>query len=353
MATLVDHQRIMSGKGGAWESLARGGLSLLEHGYSAVVRRRNESFDRHGPRYTAPIPVISLGNITVGGTGKTPLVIEIVRRLGAMGRKPCVVSRGYGGADGGPHDEELLIRRRCPGLTCVSDPDRTTALRTACEKFGAEVVVLDDGFQHRRVARNLDIVLIDATCPFGFDHLLPRGLLREPVSSLGRAHLLVLTRCDQVTEEELASIETRLDQAAPGVIRLRSCHRVTEIRRLNGAALSSPLDGQPVFLFAAIGRPGAFENTVRSVGAEIVGHRWFADHHRFRREEIDALCRGQRSPAFDWLMTTEKDAVKLLAMGGFEKAPIAVVRVAIDFLGDGGARLDRILRDALAATGRP
>lgn len=167
-----------------WVFPVRAMLRVLEGLYARGVALRNTRYDRSGPRAVLDIPVISVGNLTVGGTGKTPFVIELVKRLDRMGLSPAVVSRGYKAAEGQPNDEERLIRESCPSVVCICDPDRAAAGQFARTKFGADVIVLDDGFQHRQLARTLDIVLIDATCPFGFGHLLPRGLLREPVGSL-------------------------------------------------------------------------------------------------------------------------------------------------------------------------
>jgi tetraacyldisaccharide 4'-kinase len=128
---------------------------------------------------SVPVPVISVGNITVGGTGKTPLVIELVRGMEKMGRNPAVVARGYGANEGQRSDEELLVRKHCPAVAYIADPDRHRGANMALRRMGADAIVLDDAFQHRRMYRDFDIVLIDAMCPFGYGHVLPRGLLRE------------------------------------------------------------------------------------------------------------------------------------------------------------------------------
>lgn len=361
-------RRIIAGETGAWASPVRGLLWAASAAYGRAIALRNARYDRNGPTARLPVPVISVGNLTVGGTGKTPFVIELVRRLNTLGYSPAVVARGYGASPGESNDEQKLIQKNCPSVSYVSDPNRRRGGELACERFGADVIVLDDGFQHRRLARDLDIVLVDATCPFGYGHLLPRGLLREPVSGIRRAHVVVLTHCDQVSHAELARIEARLRELASDAAHLKCIHRVTAIERLDGTAVEGGLDGKRVVLFAGIAHPQSFERTVASLGAEVVGTRWFPDHHQYHRRDLQQLLRADRFPRHDFLVTTEKDAVKLPELSGFDPVlrataaldsplcgtaalgcppTIAVVRVAIDFVDDGGTMLQAILEQRL------
>jgi len=338
--------RIVSGEAGAWAGPVRGLLRAAESVYSAAIRLRNACYDRSGASYAAEVPVISVGNITVGGTGKTPFVIELATRLDRLGCSPAVVARGYGGASGEPNDEELLIRRNCPGAAYIADADRCRAAEWAASRMGADVIVLDDGFQHRRLARDLDIVLIDATCPFGFEHVLPRGLLREPLGGLRRAGLLIVTRCDQASVGELSRIGSRLGEIAPDTPVLRCRHCVTAVERLDGTTIEGPIAGKRAVIFAAIGRPQAFATTVESLGVDVVAKRWWPDHHRYRPQDIKAIFDERSFPPHDILLTTEKDAVKLVGLSGIDRDSLGVVRVGIDFL-DGG---DTILQQLLECT---
>lgn len=348
MSESSTYRRIISGGIGAWGAPVRGLLRVLEGPYALGVNLRNRWYDRRGARVILPIPVISVGNLTAGGTGKTPLVIELARRLERMGRNPAVISRGYKANKGESNDEERLIRKHCPAVVCLSDSDRGHAGVIAHRKFGADAVILDDGFQHRQLARTLDIVVVDATCPFGFGHLLPRGLLREPLGALRRAHLVVATRCGQVSKSDLARLETRLRDLAENAVHLRCDHVVTGIERLDGTPIKGSLEGGRAVLFAGIGHPAAFRTTVQSLGVSVVGERWWPDHHHYRSADVNALLKANAFPPHDRLITTEKDAIKLAAIKGFDHARIAVVKIAIDFAHEGGTILQSLLDDALA-----
>ncbi len=341
------YRRIISGQTGIWSLPVRALLRAGEVVYSGAVALRNRHYDRHGPRAVLPVPVISVGNITVGGTGKTPFVIDLIQRLEGMGYSPAAVSRGFKAPMDEPNDEERLIRKRCPSVVCLADPDRTRAAKSACSRHGADVIVLDDAFQHRRLGRSLDIVLVDATCPFGYDHLLPRGLLREPISSLARAGLVVLTRCDQTSPVELARIADRIRIFNGDLPLIKCSHRVTGIERLGGTPTDKTLTGKRAVLFAGIARPAAFVATVCALDVNVVGHRWWPDHHRYRRRDVDTLLTGARFAPYDVLITTEKDAVKLEGLGALDHMPIYVVKISIGFMEDGSTMLQHVLERAL------
>ena len=338
------YRRIISGKSGGWAAPVRVILHVIAVGYAFIVAARNRRYDRRGPTVRLPRPLISIGNVTVGGTGKTPLVVDLVRRLERMGRNPAVLSRGYKAAAGEPNDEEMLIRRNCPSVVCIADPDRARAGERAIEEFGADVMVLDDGFQHRRLARTLDVVVVDATCPFGFGHVLPRGLLRERVSGLRRANVIVLTRIDQASRQQLDQTRARVRKLAPDAVHLACRHHVAGVMSLTGDAAFGTMEGQRAVLFAGIGNPDAFVTTVRRLGVEVVGARWFPDHHRYTHADIASITRGNAYPSHDILLTTEKDAVKLAELEGAEKSRIGVVKIEIDFCDDD----DRIWQSILS-----
>jgi tetraacyldisaccharide 4'-kinase len=342
------HRRIISGEAGLWAAPLRLALQVASTAYSVGVKARNDRFDRGQGVTEVSAPVISVGNITVGGTGKTPMVIDLVQKLQRRKRTPAIIARGYKAQDGRAGDEELLIRRRAPGACYIANPNRTEGATEAIRE-GANVVVLDDGFQHRALARDLDIVLIDATCPFGFDHVLPRGLLREPVQGLRRANVLIVTRCDAVAEEVVADIHARLAEQAPGCSILSCSHKPVSIARVDGTDLSNDpgefLAGKNVLAFSGLAQPQAFEQTVSSLGATVVAARRWPDHHSYSAGEVRSMLENAND--IDLCVTSEKDAVKLAKLAGVDLDRIAVVQVAIDFAGEDGTILDALLDQTL------
>jgi len=334
---------VVSGQAGAWAAPLRWILSGAEAGYRIGLDRRNRRLEDPLSRVRLDVPVISVGNITTGGTGKTPFVIHLAQRLVQLGRRPGVVSRGYKAPADQPNEEQLLIEKSCPEAICIAEADRVTGARAASDR-GANVILLDDGFQHRRLERDVDIVLIDATCPFGFERLLPRGLLREPISALGRAALIVITRVDQILAPELTRIERRIADAAPQAAVVRSSHRVTRVRTLNGRDCNEPLSGRRAYLTAALGNPRSFLTTTKSLGIEVTGWKWWPDHHRYRASEVRSLLRQALQGPQDVLVTTAKDAVKLERLDGLPRDRIWVIEVAIDLPASAATMLDQTLR---------
>jgi len=279
-----------------------------------------------------PVPVVSVGNLTFGGTGKTPAVAALARDLVRRGRRPAVLTRGYGRRSGEPlllvgpepragvdeaGDEPLELAGMLPGVPVVVDADRVRGGLRA-RAAGADVVILDDGFQHLRLERDLDLVLVDAGDPWGGG-----WRLREPLSALRRASAVLVTRLSPADPEAgLEPIRRRVGRIAPGVPVLGATVRPTAVRTVEGRQDPETLDGVRVFAFAGIGRPGGFLETLRSLGAEVVEVRWFGDHHRYTAAEFEAiLARARRLEALP--VTTGKDAVKLP-----EDAPVAVLETA-------------------------
>ncbi len=199
-----DHYlRLISGAArGPMPTLERLALRAASLPYGLAVRLRNAAY-RLGwlSSRRVGVPVVSVGNLTAGGTGKTPCVAYVARYYRRLDRCVAILSRGYGGA-GGRNDEALVLEEELPDVPHLQGADRVALAATAIEELESEVLVLDDGFQHRRLARDLDLVLVDATEPWGHGYLLPRGLLREPASALRRAGVVLLTRCDQVPAEQ-------------------------------------------------------------------------------------------------------------------------------------------------------
>jgi tetraacyldisaccharide 4'-kinase len=232
----------------------------------------------------------------------------------------------------------------------LQGPDRVALAATAEEELESEVFVLDDGFQHRRLARDLDVVLIDATNPWGFGHLLPRGLLREPRSSLRRAGAVVLTRCDQVTTEERSRLRETVARLAVGAPMAETTHGPLDLG--NGGPTAAPLvrlRGRPVAAFCGLGNPEAFRRTLCDLGADVVDFRTFPDHHAYTRADVDDLRAWARRQATDCVVvTTQKDLVKLRLtdLGGRE---LWALRIRLRFEA-GQDEFDRRLEEAIRPT---
>jgi tetraacyldisaccharide 4'-kinase len=282
--------------------------------YGWAVRLR-DVFYRLGWRASqrAAVPVVSVGNLTVGGTGKTPCVEFVARFYRQRDRRVAVLSRGYGGPEsGGRNDEALVLEENLPDVPHLQGADRVALAQVAVEELESEVLVLDDGFQHRRLARDLDVVLIDATNPWGHGYLLPRGLLREPANSLKRAGVVVLTRCDQATADELNRLRQRVGRMTAGVPLVETTHQPAGLVNGEREASLDELHGRPIAALCGIGNSEAFRRTLRDLGAEAVAFRAYPDHHAYRREDVDDLQAWARPLGKEAVVvTTQKDLVKL------------------------------------------
>lgn len=331
-------------------------LSPLALAYTAGVACRNRRFERRPERvHCAPVPVISVGNVTTGGTGKTPLVIALVQRLQALGRRPAVLTRGYRAPPGRDSDEVIELRESLPGAAIVVNPDRVAGAREAVRVQAADCLVLDDGFQHRRLARDLDLVAIDALDPWGGGWTLPSGRLREPLSALRRAHLLVITRANQVDGSVLSGIQRRLDLLAPQARTIRaSVEPVAMVYADGRTADVAELAYHLVLPVCAIGNPGTFLRTVALHAGCVSRPLAFRDHHRYRPRDVRRILARARRERADLVVVTRKDWSKLAFLwpAGEPSAPRLArldVRLALD---DPDGILDAALADCLARHGR-
>lgn len=309
--------RILSTHNDLGVLLARLVLTPFQLLYMLVTVCRNAVYDAglRAPR-RVDVPVISVGNLTVGGTGKTPLVIELARRGLAAGKRVAIVTRGYGApaGDSGLGDEAALIAERVPEALLVVSPDKVLGATQAVEQ-GAEVILLDDGFQHRRLHRDLDIVVVDARQPFGNGLQLPLGGLREGPSGLSRADLVVLTHSEGLSAEQLEQARVRIGAHNRSVPVVLAHHRPLGVRSVCETALQPPshIAGLDVFLFCGIASPEGFARTVAGLGAQVTGVMGFGDHHAFAADDL-AQVRAEARTAH--LLCTEKDAAKVAAIPG-------------------------------------
>ncbi|TSA44650.1 MAG: tetraacyldisaccharide 4'-kinase [Deltaproteobacteria bacterium] len=323
-----------------WTAVLPALLRTLSLPYGSIVAARNRLYDQGLlKQQKLPCPVISVGNLTVGGTGKTPMVIFIAHILKDHGYRPAVLSRGYGGSARSPinvvsdgnrilmgwreaGDEPILIARAAPGIPVLTGSRRILTGRAAVETFGADVLILDDAFQHRSLFRDIDMVLLDAARPFGNGFLLPRGPLREPPNSLRRADIIIRTGEGENGEplREAASLPSfRAIHKPQGLV-------AGETNRIETVAA---LLGQKVFAFAGIGYPEVFRRSLMELGAAVVGFQVFPDHHPYDLSDINNLRRLAAESGAARIVTTEKDGIRLVDFPDF-LAEISLLRIAME-----------------------
>jgi tetraacyldisaccharide 4'-kinase len=352
-------------------------LQLFAGIYGLGQRLRAQMYRRHiiKPR-RLPCKVIAIGNITVGGTGKTPMTIFVARYLQRLGYRPAVVSRGYKGraekigavvSDGkkillGPDqagDEPFLMACRLSHIPVAVGGNRFAVGTMVLKEFDVDVIVLDDAYQHLKLARDLDLVLLDRKRPFGNGHLLPRGVLREPVSGLKRAHGFILTRSDVPAHGDAAiSLET-LERVLPRAPIFVSRHvpyyyqidkgqsyRFEDISNQSNSDAFGALQDRTVFAFSGIGRNDDFKRTVEGFNCKIAGFRFFADHHHYSEDDLAQICRRAQDAGADLIMTTEKDHARLADIPSWP-LDLGVVGVRISF-GDDADDFENFIRQQLA-----
>lgn len=322
---------------GLGAAAARAGLALVCGPYALGVRLRNALFDRGWRRtHQAIVPVISVGNLTLGGTGKTPCVEFLAAMVrDCLHRRPVILSRGYGS-----HDEALVLEENLPDVPHLQGVDRVALAAAAVEELEAEALILDDGFQHRRLARDADLVLIDATRPLSRSKMFPRGLLREPVSSLARADFAILTRCDQAADvdEQIAWLRRRF----PNLPVATSTHRPKTWLHAGSSVLLPAYRERPVVAFCGVGNPEAFRQTLHSLQYHLMAFRVFPDHHRYTRQDVENLEQwAATSPPNAAVLTTQKDWVKL-RLDSLADRPLAALKIGFELL-SGEVELTRLL----------
>jgi tetraacyldisaccharide 4'-kinase len=302
---------------GRWKGLfagaLRAGLGVLELPYGWIVRRRNARFDSGSAKAVrVAAPVISVGNLTVGGTGKSPFVAWLAQWCERRGVAVTVISRGYGSAGGRPNDEALELAARLPGVPHLQNADRMAAAGAALATNPRQILILDDAFQHRRLARDLDIVLLDGLEPFGFGHLLPRGLLREPVEGLARARVVALSRSDAVSEERRREIESIARKLAPRAVWIELAHRPARFVTARGEAVElAELAGKRVAAFCGIGNPAGFKHTLENSGLDVAAWLELPDHCAYGERELARVEGWLGGLAVEQVVCTRKDLVKI------------------------------------------
>lgn len=284
--------------------------------YDICARVRNLLFDANIiKKHRLPVPVISVGNLTAGGTGKTPCTFQILDWARARNIKIAVLTRGYGG-HGGANDEVMMLQSRFPGTAVGIGGDRAASAVKLLASGGVDAFLLDDGFQHRRVARDLNILLIDAMDPFGGGACLPAGMLREPAAGIRRADLIIITKTVEAGRARVDAAWNELIKLNYQGPRIEASHAPAALEPLDTRRANRPLEdlrGARVHLLSSIGRPESFEFTVRALGAEILEHRAFRDHYTYLPADLPDMRDVINGREF-WIVT-EKDAVKLRRLG--------------------------------------
>ncbi len=337
-------QDLVSGRrGGVSAALSRAVLRAAEAPYSLAVTLRNRRYDSgRAAVVRAGVPVISVGNLTLGGTGKTPFVAWLARWFRRRDVRVSIVSRGYGAADGAPNDEALELEEQLPDVPHVQNADRVAAAQIAVEELETQLILLDDGFQHRRLARDLDIVLIDALAPWGYGHVFPRGLLREPASGLNRAQVVALSRADLIDAAQRQAIRSRAQQLAPSAAWVEVAHAPARLIGRRGPPQPiETLRGQRLGAFCGLGNPAGFYRTLAQCGYDVMATREFPDHHAYRRDDIHAL--GQWADRLDVaaVVCTHKDLVKV-GLPALGNKPLWALQVEMQVL-EGLAALEERL----------
>ncbi|MBN4060889.1 tetraacyldisaccharide 4'-kinase [bacterium AH-315-I18] len=326
-------------------SALRCAMTLATPVYALANGIRNRLFDA-GLKNQTPLgrPTISVGNLTTGGTGKTPMVAHIVRTLLTMNHRPAILLRGYKATAQHGSDEAAVYNTELGDrVPVIANPSRVEGAKQALIKVpGVTCFVLDDGFQHRKAARDLDLVLIDASNPFGYDHLLPRGLMREPKSALKRADAIIITRSNQIPPESLAKLDQQILAITGKSPIAHASHQWISLLNINDDPCDlALLADQPVIAAIAIGNPDAFVQTLREYASEVRDVIIKPDHHAWPPQVIHALVKRARSEN-TILLTTEKDFVKWPTLE--PSAPVYRVNLEMGFK-DGSENLNTLIQN--------
>lgn len=353
-----DFREIVSGrdrgfKAAAWRAL----FAAIEPLYAAAVRYRNWRYDTGRSAIArVEVPVISVGNLTLGGTGKTPMVEWLARWFLDRGIRVVLVSRGYGAVEGQTNDEAKELQDKLPEVPHLQNPERRVAAREAIDRLGAQLILLDDGFQHRRLARDLDIVLVDALDPFGCGHVFPRGMLREPLTGFARAQVIALSRADAVDAQARQRIRDRIRQYNPSAVWLELSHAPRALRSAGGTQVPlEKLAQQRLLAFCGIGNPAGFRHALESCGYTLVAFREFPDHHQYGSADREELASLAQASGAESLVCTHKDLVKI-PQAAIDARPIWALEIGLQVLGgadDLQSRLEVLAAQAHASVGKP
>ena len=355
-----------------------GFLFMVSRLFRAIVQLRHTFYSKRIFRHkTLGCLVVSIGNITAGGTGKTPVTEVFARTLSAKGRRVAILSRGYRSkskpfkeklldlfrskknespprivSEGNGKvlldsnmagDEPFMLAKNLPDVLVLTDKDRVKSGRYAIRKYGVDTLIMDDGFQHLHLKPKINIMLVDSTNPFSNHELLPRGLLREPIKNMRRADFIFLTKSNG--GKHLRRLKTFINKHNPRAEIIECTHKPQFLRNLltNEDQPLTALKGKKVAAISGIAVPESFENFLTSLGAEIVYKKSYADHHRYRKHEIVGFLEKAQKRGAEMVLTTEKDAVRFPDLES-HPVPTHYLRVEIDILSGEESFKDAISR---------
>lgn len=339
-------------------------LCLLSFFYQGVVALRLKFYEWgiFSVR-SLPCKVISVGNLTLGGTGKTPFVALLAEWLKARGIPPAILSRGYGGTFRGPFDvvtdgekllmdaqqagdEPFLLAKQMKGIPVIVGKNRFQSGRWAIERFPSEVLILDDGYQHLSLHRDVNLLLLNDSSPFGNGYLLPRGILREPISQIKRADAIVLTKSG--LSDNINKIKELLEERKLKIPIFRAAYEPCGVKRLGEGNIWPPkfLEGKKVLAFAGLADPQSFKDLIRQMGVQVLSMEVFADHHRYTPNDWSRLHGKAKAIQAEGLVTTEKDEVKIESLG-CGSLPLWIVSIRHIFLGEDQRRFEMFLLSRL------
>lgn len=328
-------------------------LSLLELVYICLLKLHKLLYRCNIIKsHSLNCKVVSVGNISAGGTGKTPVVERLSKIYSDRGKKVVILSRGYGSGQEGPlivsdeeenkisvenaGDEVYMLARHLDGIPIVIGKDRYQAGQLAEKKFNPDIIILDDGFQHWKLNRDIDIVTVDAMNPFGCDHLIPRGFLREPLSAFQRADIIVLSKTDHVSQKDVKKIKNRLRLFNKQADILTSRHEPLYIKSLTSyedkVLSADKLKGKKVLALCGIGNPESFVEGLKKLDAKVIDSITYPDHYKYQEEDLMEIAVQAQLSNVDWVVTTEKDAVKFSKemVDRFQKFDIGIFTLGIE-----------------------
>jgi len=353
-----EYRNLISGRSnGPTAKISRFFLKIAAKVYSILIGLRNSLYSNGWLKiHRVDVPVISVGNITAGGTGKTPLVIWLCNqitqnlKLKAQNYGCAILTRGYKTQKGESSDEPAIIAQSCPEAKVIVNPNRLEGAAEAVNKFSAKALIMDDGFQHRRLGRDVDIVTIDATQPFGYDKMLPAGLLREPTAALKRADAVVVTRCDQTGETELGRLEDKLRLINPDMIIARSIHAPICAKSIGEKEIGlEELKSKKIFAFCGIGNPDAFLSTIRALGCQLAGSNIYNDHYHYTANCLAHIYEQASHLKADLILTTQKDwyCVQYEIHNPQFEIPFAYLAIELKFTA-GEDKITQLIKNTLA-----